>query len=380
MTGQTNTLKKMKSELIDVSFGLPLYMQEYWNFFQHLHGGNSVIKLRDNMPYTFGKTNLSLEHAIVDLHAHVGNAETVGYHVVVGNGASQVVSAAAYAAQKLHVNHILLEPPYWNRLKFLLNLGANAAGYTGNAVHKDKALITSPWFKFATSPNNPNGALQEPEGDLNVVDMCYAWPQYLKTVTKKSHDVMIFGLSKATGHAGTRIGWALVKNPAMADLMREYVHMSTCGVSTDAQCRATMIINAALAAKKLQTPDCFAFGKDKLDKRWREFLTAAAKCPEFKVLNFIGMFALCEHNMGSTNEYCIHQFKMNVFTQKVEDAYIPIESDYVVERLYGIKVLPASGIGLDNSSTCFRINLGCDDTTFEQLIKALSNGSKTTTT
>lgn len=347
MTAPISIQKKTnKTGLIDVSFGLPLYMEEYWTFMQRMHGGNIVIKNNENLPYTFGGTHGTLYTAIKSLHEYVGNAETKNRHIVVGHGASQVVSAIAYAAGKMHVKDILLEPPYWGRLKFLLEMGIAASGVScnnGGHVKPGKSLMGDSWFKFATSPNNPDGKIAAPDGDLQVMDMCYSWPQYTK-VLKESYDVMIFGLSKATGHAGTRIGWAIVKDHNVADLMREYVHMSTCGVSTDAQLRAAMVINSAMSAKKLEMPDCFAFGKDKLQKRWREFNAAISKT-NVVVTNNSGMFAWCT-----------------------------CEDD--VEGKYGLKATPGSGFGLANSSPYFRINLGCGDIEFAAMIKALS-GSKT---
>jgi L-tryptophan---pyruvate aminotransferase len=39
-----------------------------------------------------------------------------------------------------------------------------------------------------------------------VHDLVYYWPQYTAITRRAAHDVMLFALSKITGHADTRIG------------------------------------------------------------------------------------------------------------------------------------------------------------------------------
>lgn len=338
MTEQTSTPKKMNE--VDVAFGYPMYMQEYWTKIQKISDRQTVNTINEGMNYTHAKTIPQLETAIHTLHDVVGNAETKNAEIVIGNGASQLVSAIAYATQKMDIYQILLEPPYWGRLKFLLNSGAGAVGNNPNVCRHHKALINDKYFKFAVSPNNPDGTLQAPEGELSVVDACYYWPQYTRGIKKLDYDVMIFGLSKATGHAGTRIGWAIVKDPKIAELMRDYVEQSTCGVSRDAQKRARTVI-AAAALPPNQMASCFVFAQHKLAKRW-SLIKHYSKNAPFKILNENGMFVWCS---GTPTE--------------------------------GLKVMPGSALGLADSAQYFRMNLGCADDVFEQLIKALDNGSST---
>lgn len=338
----------------NVSFGVPLYMKEYWDFMQKMYPRTCDIKLNDSMAYNHGRPNQALVEEIKKLHKYVGNAETSGYTVIVGNGASQIVSAVGYALSKARINNVLLVPPFWGRLKFLLNAGFNAAGDFGNAVRHAKSDITGPWVRFATSPNNPDAREESPEGEFKVVDMCYSWPQYTKKIERSTHDVMIFGLSKATGHAGTRIGWALVKDPDMAENMRLYIHMSTCGISNDAQARAISIIGSILSAEKNSIPSCFQFGKEKLAKRWKEFKFVSTKIDEIKVLNSSGMFAWCQ------------------LPGEVRPGIDP-------QMWHNVRVSPGHDFGMPWPDTRFiRINLGCSDEDFKNLMGVLRDGSKTT--
>lgn len=332
MTEQTSTVKKTSE--VDVSFGQPLYMLEYWTLLDKISTDSTIIHLNEGMSYNFGHISPRLEVSIRTLHNMIGNAAQSQCEVVVGNGASQLVSAIAYATQKMDIYQILLEPPYWGRLKFLLNLGAGAVGNRPDVVRKHKALINDKYFKFAVNPNNPDNKQSEPEGELSVADMCYYWPQYVKNIEMKSYDVMIFGLGKATGHAGVRIGWALVKNPRVAELMREFVHQSTCGVSKDSQKRAVTILNKVVKPSEVPEITCFDFAKEKLKNRWWAF--RAAVRGKFAVENDSGMFAWCRGEVPA-----------------------------------GLKVMSAESSGISDNSY-FRINLGCDDETFAAMLKVIS--------
>ncbi|KAI4382465.1 hypothetical protein MLD38_008427 [Melastoma candidum] len=51
---------------------------------------------------------------------------------------------------------------------------------------------------------------------------------------------MLFTLSKCTGHAGTRIGWTIVKDKQVARRMVKYLELSSIGVSKESQLRALL--------------------------------------------------------------------------------------------------------------------------------------------
>ena len=77
-------------------------------------------------------------------------------------------------------------------------------------------------IEVVTSPNNPDGALREAACDgadlcgsdndngaadgscLRVHDLAYYCPHFTPVTAPKSEDVMLFTLSKLTGHAGSR--------------------------------------------------------------------------------------------------------------------------------------------------------------------------------
>lgn len=71
--------------------------------------------------------------------------------------------------------------------------------------------IEGPYIELVTSPNNPDGfvrnsVVNRSEGIL-IHDLAYYWPQYTPIVSPADHDLMLFTVSKSTGHAGMRIGY-----------------------------------------------------------------------------------------------------------------------------------------------------------------------------
>lgn len=67
-----------------------------------------------------------------------------------------------------------------------------------------------PYIELVTSPNNPDGSSREAVVNRNqgilVHDLAYYWPQYTPISFPADHDIMLFTVSKSTGHAGTRLG------------------------------------------------------------------------------------------------------------------------------------------------------------------------------
>lgn len=66
------------------------------------------------------------------------------------------------------------------------------------------------FIELVTSPNNPDGYVRDSvvnkSGGVLVHDFAYYWPQYTPITSPADYDIMLFTLSKTTGHAGMRIG------------------------------------------------------------------------------------------------------------------------------------------------------------------------------
>ncbi|KAI5312544.1 hypothetical protein L3X38_041717 [Prunus dulcis] len=102
-------------------------------------------------------------------------------------------------------------------------------------------------IEFVTSPNNPDGQLnkaifQGPNAKA-IYDRVYYWPHFTAIPAPADDELMIFSISKFTGHAGSRFGWAVVKDESVYKRMSEYIELSSLGVSRDAQLRASKLLN-----------------------------------------------------------------------------------------------------------------------------------------
>lgn len=65
-------------------------------------------------------------------------------------------------------------------------------------------------IEFVTSPNNPDGQLNKAvlqgQNAKAIYDRVYYWPHFTAIPAPADEDIVIFSLSKLTGHAGSRFG------------------------------------------------------------------------------------------------------------------------------------------------------------------------------
>lgn len=83
--------------------------------------------------------------------------------------------------------------------------------FEGDAyLMKNASYANTNVIEFVTSPNNPDGNLREAvcEGAnvRAIYDHAYYWPHFTAIPSPADEDVMIFTISKLTGHAGSRFG------------------------------------------------------------------------------------------------------------------------------------------------------------------------------
>uniref|UniRef100_A0A0A9DKG1 Alliinase C-terminal domain-containing protein n=1 Tax=Arundo donax TaxID=35708 RepID=A0A0A9DKG1_ARUDO len=79
---------------------------------------------------------------------------------------------------------------------------------------------------------------------------------------------MMFTMSKPSGHAGSRFGWALIRDENVAQRAYDYVQMSIMGASRDTQLRMLKIVKVMLANLHGED-DIFTFGYNVMRSRWR---------------------------------------------------------------------------------------------------------------
>jgi L-tryptophan--pyruvate aminotransferase len=319
---------------LDLSMGHPLYLEEYWsNLSVNYDEGNIHIQAYANMAYGLHEGNVNLKEAIIDIHDSVGNAETKGRHVLIGNGATQVLHAVLTQSP---YPEVYARPPYFFRFPKIFE-------QTGHLeIHAPKQ--TPHFAELLTLPSNPDFVrYPETNSHFKVHDLCYNWPQY-GPVVKHDNEIMVFSLGKATGHAGTKIGWALIEDRSLYLKALEHIETTTGGVSRDSQYRARVILENQYdrLQDRSHPRSCFEYGRDVLEERWRSIRAIAA--PRIKVLNNGGMFLWVELE-GS------------------QDAASEVLS------LYSIKGRDGRACG--GGANQVRFNVGCSPHDFQQFIERL---------
>ncbi|KAL6007098.1 hypothetical protein ACLOJK_032594 [Asimina triloba] len=267
---------------------------------------------------------------VIKLHELVGNAETQGRHVVVGTGSTQLFQAALFALSPpdaLEPMSVVSAAPYYSSYPAVTDfLKSGLYKWAGDAHAFDR---DAPFIELVTSPNNPDGcarqAVVKRDGGKTVHDLAYYWPQYTPITETADHDLMLFTVSKSTGHAGTRIGWqnrqtyhglrpsdlvllvelvrwALVKDPEVARRMTKFIELNTIGVSRDSQLRAAKILRTIREGYKSSWAGgdgerFFDYARGLMIQRWDRLRQAVRKNPIFSLPEFPTAF--CNFADGS---------------------------------------------------------------------------------
>jgi len=216
-----------------------------------------------------------LVQAIRRVHRAVGNFDTEGFEVVVGVGSTQLISGALWALALgepagAAPTSVWAQAPYYS--------GYSVAQWWGSAPFRwteaePQPSPETPAVEFVTSPNNPDGALRRAkvsgEGAATVFDFAYYWPHFTaihdRSIELGPSDVALFTLSKSTGHASSRIGWALTRSRAVADKLRQFVGAAG-GVPRENQLRAIAVLDHLDG----RSYDNFEFARRVMVQRWAE--------------------------------------------------------------------------------------------------------------
>nr|UTI76435.1 Ann.TAA1 [Brassica napus] len=260
----------LSDSVINLDHGDPTAYEEYWRKI----GDRCTVTIRgcDLMSYFSDVNNMcwflepELAEAIKELHDAVGNAATEDRYIVVGTGSTQLCQAAVHALSSLAGTQpvsVVAAAPYYSVM------GRRRVGF--------RQERKGPCIELVTSPNNPDGTLREtvvnrPDDDEGKVihDFAYYWPHYTPITRRQDHDIMLFTFSKITGHAGSRIGWALVKDKEVAKKMVEYIIVNSIGVSKESQIRTAKILKVLKETCKSEAENFFEYGHEMMKNRWEK--------------------------------------------------------------------------------------------------------------
>ncbi|KAJ6875572.1 hypothetical protein NC652_035079 [Populus alba x Populus x berolinensis] len=304
---------------------------------------------------------------IIRLHKVVGNAVTEDRYIVVGTGSTQLYQAVLYALSPLDA----LEPlsvvsaaPYYSSYPLITDcLKSGLYKWAGDAQSFNKE---GPYIELVTSPNNPDGYVRQSvvnrSGGILVHDLAYYWPQYSPIAAAADHDIMLFTVSKSTGHAGMRIGWALVKDEEVAKKMVKYVELNTIGVSKDSQLRAAKVLQVVTDGCKYPTSkegSLFDFAAHLMEERWK-LLRAAVRQS--------GLFTLPEFPHGSC------RFLNISFAPRPAFAWLKCEApiDDCEAFLRSNNILTRSGMHFGVGPQYVRISMLDRDENYDVFVERLS--------
>lgn len=299
--------------VINLDHGDPTMFEPYW---RNLGDTCTVtISGSDLMSYFSDPGNIcwflepGLADSIRNVHRLVGNAAVDGRHILVGTGSTQLFQAALFALSSPDAAHplsVVSAAPYYSSFKEeveFLHSGLYKWGGDANTFDKD-----GPYIEVVTSPNNPDGSFQKAivnrQGGKLIHDLAYYWPQYTSITDAADHDIMLFTFSKCTGHAGTRIGWAIVKNEKVARKMTKFIELSSIGVSKESQIRAAKIlgvINDGLQKNFGFDENFFKYSRHIMAERWERLRKVVENSEIFSLPDYPEHF--CNFTKELTSSY-----------------------------------------------------------------------------
>lgn len=285
--------------MIDMAWGSPSFLAPYWAVNEI-----KVDHIKKPIKYEIGSRK-KLKKRIKEIHKKIGNAYIKNKHIVVAAGASQIILGLMNVLREsFPFDSAYAIPPHFSRFPTFANY-AQLNWKLGDT----SILLTS-------NPNNPDSIIRNTSETI-ILDACYNWPQYTNQVKKYDHPIVVFSLSKATGHASTRIGWAIIEDEELAKKLEHHIEITTGGLSIDAQIKAEKILEHQLQS----TYTVFDYGKHVLYERWKVLNKLSTnKKIAFSLENTSGMFLWAKgkcpdnikHIKGSDLKSTDDYFRLNI--------------------------------------------------------------------
>lgn len=360
-----------ENRVINLDHGDPTMYERYWQ--EAGEKTTVVISGWESMSYFSDVKNLCwfleprLGKEVTRLHKIVGNAVTEGRHIVVGTGSTQLFQAALYALSTGGTEPISIvsATPYYSFYRQVVEyMKSGLYKWVGDASSFNE---NKPYIELITSPNNPDGFMRQPvvnrTGGMLVHDFAYYWPQYTPITSPADHDIMLFTVSKSTGHAGMRIGWALVKDEEIAKRMTKFIELSSIGVSKDSQLRAAKILQAVSdscdhAADFGESRNFFEISYHLIAERWNRLREAVEQS---------GIFSIPELPPASC------KYTNRTFSTQPAFAWLKCEGEIEdCENFLRIhKILTRSGRHFGMSPKYVRVSMLDRDSNYDLFIKRL---------
>ncbi|KAM7273392.1 hypothetical protein ACFE04_028056 [Oxalis oulophora] len=368
----TSTQSDDEDIIVNLDHGDPTMYETYWR--QMGDKTTIVIPGWQSLSYFSDPKNLcwflepEFAQQVLRLHQVVGNAVTDDRYVIVGTGSTQLYQAALYALSDPHLDEatsVVSAVPYYSSYPAITDcVKSELHKWAGDANTFNKS---GPYIELVTTPNNPDGHLRQSvvnrTGGILMHDLAYYWPQYTPISSiPADHDLMLFTVSKCTGHAGMRIGWALVKDRAVAQKMVKYIELSSIGVSKDSQLRAAKVLKAVSDSSGKEVEESepfFKFAFHALELRWKQLR---------HTVQLSGLFSLPEFSSG----HC--SFLRQNFEPQPAFAWLKCEGEIedCESFLRGKKIITRSGKHFGVSPKYVRISMLDRDSMYNLFLERLS--------
>ncbi|KMT10657.1 hypothetical protein BVRB_5g117730 [Beta vulgaris subsp. vulgaris] len=356
--------------VINLDHGDPTMYERYWE----QAGDKTTVTISgwQSMSYFSDVRNLcwflepEFAKEVTRLHNVVGNAITQNRHIVVGTGSTQLFQAALYALSSsggIEPISVVSATPYYSFYRQVVEyMKSGLYKWAGDASNFDK---DEPYIELITSPNNPDGFMRQPvvnrSGGMLIHDFAYYWPQYTPITSPADHEIMLFTVSKSTGHAGMRIGWALVKDEEVAKKMTKFIELSSIGVSKDSQLRAAKILQAVSDSCEHggESRSFFEVSYQNIAGRWKKLREAVKESGILSTPEFPSAFC---------------QYKNQTFSTQPAFAWLKCEEEVedCENFLRSHKILTRSGKHFGMSPKYVRISMLDRDSNYGLFIKRLS--------
>ncbi|KAJ3694293.1 hypothetical protein LUZ60_009773 [Juncus effusus] len=301
--------------LINLDHGDPTMFESFWK--EMREKATVVIPGWHMMSYFSDTKNLcwflepEFANQVRRIHRIVGNAVTDDRHIIVGVGSTQLIHATLYAlasTEERQPVNVVSAKPFYSMYRGITDfMKSGLFQWAGDSLSYTSGTN---FIELVCSPNNPDGSIRESVLPSNsghrIHDMAYYWPQYTPIQGPTDHDITLFTVSKATGHAGTRIGWALVKDADVARRMVKFIEMNSIGVSKDSQVRAAKILQVVSDGYEFLDSEAtggglFHFGRRLMADRWQRLRQAVEVTGKFSLPEF--PYGFCEFSKEHAQTY-----------------------------------------------------------------------------
>eukprot|EP01089_Gocevia_fonbrunei_P016293 TRINITY_DN4993_c0_g1_i2.p1 TRINITY_DN4993_c0_g1~~TRINITY_DN4993_c0_g1_i2.p1 ORF type:complete len:518 (-),score=76.50 TRINITY_DN4993_c0_g1_i2:28-1581(-) len=272
--------------VIDVSGGSSSLglLEEYW-ITQHdrIPVVASAVDYRVSQQKDFSKLNplsrsnslsRTLAQLIISVHTKYGNVLNPERKQIIQGSGQTLFLASMYAYSQLQAANydsvtLFARAPYYRGGAIICGM---LKGYCTWNVSASLDPSSMTLIELVSVPSDPTGEEFGPVYTNNqnlVYDLTDYWPHLAQTLplTKKNAPIMYFDLSKLSGHAGSRFGWALVSDNQIAYHMKNWIEATTVHESVDAAARAVPILRHLVSSEGIEF---FNHTRSVMKDRWEE--------------------------------------------------------------------------------------------------------------